>query len=150
MLMDKQNSFSENQTLVVGTGTTVSTNIIDLGAAGTDTLGNTPLQDIFRGNPPKVFCQMTTAATSGGSATIDFRIIQSAAENLSSPDILDSTGALAVATLTAGYRPKLALKPGQVTKRYLAIHYVVATASVTAGAVTAGLVADEQTNQTGI
>jgi hypothetical protein len=147
MLLDAQTLFSKAQTLATTAGTLTSTNAIDLGAAGVNSLGGTHLQDIGRSPGVKVFCQVDETVTSGGAATINFQLIQSAAANLGSPDVLASSGVIALGSLAAGYRPPgLSITPGLITKRYIGMQYVVATATTTAGAVTSGLVLDIPTN----
>lgn len=148
-LMDLQNLMSDSQTIAAAAGTVVCDHSIDLGAAGTVPPGfqarGTPRHDIgASAKPPKLFIQIDQTVTSGGSATIRFDLIQSDNADLSSPDILASTQAIAYATLVAGYQPRLEL-PAGISKRYIGTQYVIATATTTAGTVTAGLVADKQT-----
>lgn len=144
MLLDKQNMFSEAQAIT--TGSANSTNTIDLGVAGSPIIGGTAIQDPGRGQEIQVFAQVVTAFTSGGSGTLTVKLVQSAAAGLTSPTILAQTDAIPVATLAAGYQFRLSGIPAGVTQRYLGLIYTVATADMTAGAVTAGLVLDRQTN----
>lgn len=152
MILDKETLFSDAQSLAQTAATYLSTNAVDLlngntypatapriSFPSTDTLGNTLVSDIARARMVEVFIQITQTVTSGGAATITFNLIQSANANLSSATVLDTTGALALATMVAGYRPRITLVPGQVTQQYLGIQFVVATATTTAGAFTAGL-----------
>lgn len=148
-LQDLQTLMSDKQSIAAAAGTVVCTNAIDLGAAGTIPSGyqsrGTARHDIgASAKPPKLLMQITTTVTSGGSATVQFQLIQSDNADLSSPDVLQSTAAIAYATLVAGYQPRLEL-PAGITKRYLGVQYVIAVATTTAGNVTAGLVADKQT-----
>lgn len=148
MYLDKQTLLSDDQDLSQAAGTYVSTNTIDLGTAGTiPHLGGTPLMDIGRGNEPDLLCQITETFTSGGAATLTVQLIQSANADLSSPTILQTTPALALATLVAGYQFRLRIPPG-ISARYLGVQYVIGTATTTAGTVTAGIVLDKQTNPT--
>lgn len=143
-LLDKQNVLSDAQAPT--TGTTVSTNTIDLAAAGTvPFLGGTITNDIGRGtNPPAVVVQVVTTCTSGGANTTQAQVITSASANLGSPTVVASSEAIAVATLVAGYRFRgLALGPG-IGQRYLGVQYVIATADLTAGAFDAWLALDAQ------
>jgi hypothetical protein len=66
MQLDKQNMFSEAQSIATTVGTVVSTNAIDLGAAGTTPTGASILYDIGRGDVG-LLCQVTTTVTSGGA-----------------------------------------------------------------------------------
>lgn len=143
MMFDKQNLLSDSQDLSQVAGTYVSTNTIDLGAAGVDTLGNTLPNDPGRSGGD-ILITVDETFTSGGSATVRFDIITSANADLSSPTIIASTPALAYTALTAGYQAKLSLSPG-IAQRYLGVQYVIATATTTAGTATAGFVADRQT-----
>ncbi len=146
MVFDKQNLFSDAQSLVAGAGTVVSTNSIDTGAAGTIPVTNgSPIHDVGRGQAVEVVAQITTDVTSGGAATIQFQVITSANADLSSPTVLCETAAIAKATLVAGYRFRIGTIPPGVSSRYLGTQYVIGTAAVTAGAVTAGLVLNSQT-----
>lgn len=146
MQLDAQCLFSDLQDIGQVAGTYLCTNSYDLGVAEADALGNTILKDLGRGNAPELFVMINEAVTSGGAATVDFQLIQADNEAMTSNlQVLQSTGAIAVATLVSGYQPRLSL-PAGITKRYLGIQYVIATATTTAGTVTAGLVALKQTN----
>lgn len=150
MMNDIQTLMSDSQSIAAGAGTVVSTNAIDLGAAGTPAAGyqarGTAPHDIGRSGAKGVQLevQIDETVTSGGAATVDFQLIMSDNSDLSAPTVLQTTGAIAKATLVAGYKPRLALPVG-ISKRYLGIQYVIAVAATTAGKVTAGLVADRQT-----
>lgn len=90
---------------------------------------------------------VTTAFTSGGSATVQFRLYGNASDpTFASGNVtLADTGAIAVATLVAGYRftfkvPREAfasVEPTTSFLRYLALDVNIATAALTAGAVNA-------------
>lgn len=101
---------------VSGNGTTVvSTNAVDLGAA----------RDMFEGDDHLLARVEMTVAAAGGTS-MEFQIITSASANLSSPTVIGTSGAIAVASLTAGARlavkgnPKLA----SLGQRYLGIQVV--------------------------
>lgn len=145
MMLDKQNMFSEAQSVAAVASTIVSTNSVDLGAAGTTPTGASIIYDIGRSNEVKVFAQVTTAVTSGGSATVQVQLIHSDNADLSSPTVLVETAAIAVASLVAGYQFRLGVVPVGVSKRYLGMQYVIATATTTAGKITSGIVLDKQT-----
>jgi len=121
MLLDKSLELSLAQAFTAQ-GTTVSTNVIDLGSARNIGAG----EDLF------LYVRVDTAVTSAGSATVDIQLQTSANADLSSPDVLTSIGAVAKATLVANKTYKLRL-PAGTYKRYLGVGFVVATADLTAG-----------------
>lgn len=126
MYMDRQNLFSSAQ--AVTTGSTASTDIIDLGST----------RDIGSGETLEVIVVIDTTFTSGGSGTLDFKLQTDTASNFGSAVTLQSTGAIAVASLVAGYAVARWKIPRGVL-RYLRMQYVVATADMTAGTITSGI-----------
>lgn len=144
MILDKQLTLSDQQTIAAVASTIVSTNSIALAGTVTDTLGNTIPTDLGRGNVPQLLCQITEAVTSAGAATVQVQLIHSANADLSSPTVLSETAAIAKATLVTGYQFRLAIPVG-VTSGYVGLQYVIGTATTTAGKVTAGLVLNKGT-----
>jgi hypothetical protein len=145
MILDKQLTLSDGQALG-NIGTVVSQNTIDLLATGViPSIGGSPISDFGRGGKPHLLVQMTETAASGGASTTDFQLIMSDNADLSAPTVLQTTTAQGKATLVAGYQARLGL-PAGITKRYLGIQWVNATANYTAGKVHASLVLDRQTN----
>lgn len=140
-MLDKQNLLSDSQSIAAAAGTVVCTNTIDLGAATTDTIGNTLTKDLGRGKRPELYAQIVEAVTSVGAATVRCELIHSDNADLSSPTVLSKTDDIAKASLVVGYRFRLSVPPG-VTKRYMGLQYVIGTATTTTGKVTAGLVSD--------
>jgi hypothetical protein len=128
MLIDQQNEFSAAQA-VTSTGSTASTNTVDLGAA----------RDVSGGasGPLFLLCEVVTPFASGGSATLQVQV-QTSPDN-ATWSILDQSDAIPVASLAQGYK-FLPNKLAGPTQRYLRLNYVVGTAAMTAGALTAGLV----------
>jgi hypothetical protein len=128
MLLDKQNLMSEAQA-VTSTGSTVSTNVIDLGVA----------RDIGGATHPslELLCQVVTAFASGGSATMRAQL-QTSPDNSAWTTVAQSDD-VPVASLVAGYKFLANFVHGP-TSRYVRMNYVVGTAAMTAGAVTAGFV----------
>lgn len=148
MLLDKQLMFSEAQALT-STGNTLSTNTIDLGLTGSPAIGGTILYDIGRGSPVLIIAQVVTTFTSGGAGTLAVQFVQADNAALSTNlEVLQATDAIALATLTAGYTFRLSAVPSGVSKRYIGLRYVIGTAAMTAGAVTAGLALDRTSNPT--
>jgi len=106
------------------TADAASTNTYDSGAAG---------NDISVGEPLVLCIQVDVAADfTTTDETYEFQIIQSASENLGTPDILAKRAILASA-LTAGSLHYIPLPPGSKTKRYLGAYIDVGgtTPSVT-------------------
>jgi hypothetical protein len=140
MLADLQNIMSDKQSLIAAVGTVVSTNIIDLRAVGTIPQGGSPIADIGRGKRLSIMVQLTTTyLASGGASTVDFQVCNSANSDGSSPTIIDSSGAIAKATLVAGYIVPVGRNLWPMTARYLCMNYVIATNNGTAGNVWAGI-----------
>jgi len=141
MLLDQENLFSNDQdffhTATTST-TTYSTNVIDLGAADS---GNAA--DI------RLLCQVTEAAASASSLTMDFQLQTAADTAFTTPTTVCSTGALAKTALVVGYDVPLFPILPESLNRYLRIAFVQAGEVGTAGQVMAGLVADIQTNKNG-
>ena len=130
MLWDKENLFSENQAI---TTTAASTNVIEA-AKG-------QLKEIAFGTPIPLRIQVTEDFT--GLTSINFKLQTCAAEGFSSNvSVLAETGAVAAASLKAGYVAPINFIP-KGNKGYLRLYYdVVGTA--TAGKVTAGIVAGDE------
>ncbi|HZP98284.1 MAG TPA: hypothetical protein VFB13_02020 [Reyranella sp.] len=128
MLLDNQNQFSAAQA-VTSTGSTASTNVIDLGVARD--IGGAVTDQLM------LLCEVVTPFTSGGSATLQVQF-QTSPDN-SAWSTLAQSDAIPVASLVQGYK----FLPGELpggTSRYLRLNYVVGTAAMTGGAVTAALV----------
>ncbi|HTR86974.1 MAG TPA: hypothetical protein VMI56_21010 [Reyranella sp.] len=143
MLFDVNNSFSAvSNGAIVGdsptsTGSTPSTNVIDLGIARD--IGGAVTDELF------LECKVTAAFTSGGSATMQVQL-QGSNDN-SSWSILEQSDAIAVASLVQGYQflPGRMVSPQSGTPfRYLRLNYVIGTAAMTAGTLVAGLTASLQ------
>ncbi len=128
MLIDQQNQFSAAQA-VTATGSTASTNVVDLGVARD--IGGAVTDQLM------LLCEVVTPFTSGGSATLQVQV-QTSPDN-SAWSTLAQSDAIAVASLVQGYKFLPNGLPGG-TSRYLRLNYVVGTATMTAGAITAGLV----------
>lgn len=127
MIIDRQLTFSNNQ--AVTTGTQVSTDIYDTGAANININTNRELQ---------IVAQVTTAFASGTSTTVN--LIQSATENMASPTVIATSGVVALAGLTRGAVLLRTAVP-RTSQRYLAIQYVT-VGTHTAGNMFAGIVLD--------
>lgn len=81
-----------------------------------------------------------TTATSGGSATLQLNLVTDDNGSLSSPTVLASSAAIAVASLTQGRLiTVLALPILDTYERYIGIQQVTGTAAFTAGKINAFL-----------
>ena len=130
MLIDKQNQFSADAgDSPASTGSTASTNVIDLGVARD--IGGAVTDQLM------LLCEVVTAFTSGGSATLQVQF-QTSPDN-SAWSTLAQSDAIPVASLVQGYKFLPNEVPGG-TSRYLRLNYVVGTAAMTGGVLKAGLV----------
>lgn len=126
MLIDSQEVFSAAQT-VTSTGDTVSTNILDTGAAHDQGIG----EEMY------LLAKVNVAVTSGGAATVA-AVLQTSADNSTWTDALVGP-AVPLASLTANAEIlKTRLPVG--LKRYVRVAYRVGTAALTAGSFDAFLV----------
>jgi hypothetical protein len=149
-LFDKQNMLSDAQAIT--TGAAYSTNSIDLGAAQSHSYyGSIPsaLNDFGRGTEKKLEIQVVETFTSAGAGTLTVSLVTGTGVDANGQinageKILESTPAIALATLVAGYKFRIRSVPHGIDQRYLALKYTVATADFTAGKVTAGIVHDKQ------
>lgn len=123
---------------------------LNTGAAATYLIGDvidTSLvnKDQGIGDPLWVVIRIQTTATSGGSATGDFRFVsdaQAAIATDGTATVHATSGAIAVATLVAGYTVLALRLPTGTYERYLGILQVTAVAAFTAGKVDAFLTKD--------
>lgn len=128
---DRETQFSDNQT--VASGTVVGTDVYDTGLpAGANLNQNRELQILA----------MVETAFAGGTS-INAQFVESDNADLSSPDVLAESGAVAVANLTANAQ-LLATAVPRTSKRYVGVRYVV-VGTMSAGGMSAGIVRDIQT-----
>jgi hypothetical protein len=142
MIFSAQQIFSDDQAI---TASADSTNVIDLGVAGTPYDAAAALnRDVGKGAGIPILIQVTEAF-----------------DNLTSLEIKISTGAttalgttviskvILLADLVAGAQFPVVVLPNDITERYLGVEYVVTGTTPTAGKVTAGITMGVQTNTTG-
>jgi hypothetical protein len=133
-LLDKQNQFSADAgDTPTAVGSTVSTNVIDLGVA----------RDIGGAVTDKLYllCQVITAFASGGAATLKVQY-QGSTDNVTFTTIVQSDD-VAVASLIAGYKflqNEAPSVPTSTLYRYHRLNYVIGTAVMTAGALRSAFV----------
>lgn len=162
MMFDKQAMFSFKQTIVANAGTTIrSTSTIDLGSPGKialpPLLGTEPSAEIDIGKGEEVQCllMVNETVTGAGGGTVQVILSQGTGVdgngdiNAGEVTLFDS-GAIAFATLVAGYQFKFRSFFAPTKLRYLQARYVIATQNSTAGKVTCGIVDQRQTNQVGL
>jgi hypothetical protein len=143
MILSAEQLFSDDQAV---TATAVSTNYIDLGAAGTPYGAAAAMsRDVGKGTIIPLLIQATAAATAAGAATVTFSIETDDNSSFSSATTVATTPAIGKAELVAGYRAVLNIVPEKL-ERYVQIRYTVATGPLTAGAFTAGITMGNQTN----
>lgn len=112
-----------------------SENVIDLSLA----------RDIGEGQ--QLYAVFTvTEAFVGAGATLAINVVVSAATALTTPTSVGTVSAQAIAALTIGAQFVVPIKPlvGSLGLRYLGAIYTIATATTTAGAMTADIVTDIQ------
>jgi|SRR5882724_1209538 len=157
MILDGFLSFDNNLLFVAGTtgaiGTQPSTNTIDLGTASgiPSFAAGGGARDIGIGDDPamKLLVQVITTVTSGGAPTLQIAL-QGAVDNGSgAPAAFSSwwsSPLYALATLTAGarlYDMDMPRPPdGIAIPRFLRMAYVIATATLTGGNISAFIVLD--------
>jgi hypothetical protein len=148
MIIDKELEFADGTWAPTATGDNISPNVWDSGPLSGTPTANTG-RDFGQGEGFWLMVLVVTAVTSGGAATVDFRLRTSANSNLtSSPTDLVSTGAIAKATLVAGYQSFLKFPSinSQAYLRYLGVNANIGTAVLTAGAFRCDAIKDVQKN----
>ena len=123
---------------VTGTGNVLSTNTIDLGVA----------RDIGEGNDRlKLRAEVLTAFAGATSVEMQAIVADDAALS-SNVTVIGTTGAIPLASLTAGARFAVELNPriGSKSQRYLGVRYVI-VGTGSAGAVFADFGAEYQDGQ---
>lgn len=138
MILDELNEFADNLSVINNAGATyILGDTIDLGATPT-------LRDLGPSQTLYVVARVSDAIlASAGAATVQFKLVSdSTADLATSPTTHLDSGAIAKATLVAGYTIFASQLPFGAYERYLGITYTVATNNLTAGKVDAFLTAD--------
>ena len=142
MILDERTELCDATALNTGgAGTYLIGDVIDLETA----------RDIGAGHTMYLVVQVTTAVTSGGSATVKFHLASDSVAAIAadgSETIHASTDAIGKASLVAGYQLAIAIAPemSNAFERYVGIEQVTGTAALTAGAVNAFLTFDPPAN----
>lgn len=109
-------------------GNYVVGNQVDLGVAANGIGANVGLAQLF------LVITMTTAATSGGAATVQFSLLSDGDSAMGTPNVVASTGAIALASLTAGAVVGIiALPVGFSLERYIGLRQTTGVAAFTGG-----------------
>lgn len=112
MIMDENLEFADAVDVSGTAGSALIGDVVDLGVA----------RDVGNGQPMYVVVQMSTAASGGTSIDFQVRTDDSATINTSTGTLHASTGAIAVANLTAGKTYVFALPlEGEAYERYMGI-----------------------------
>lgn len=149
MIIDNELLFADGTWAPTATGDNISTNQWDSSPYGGTPTPNAG-RDLGLGEPMWMVVTVKTAVTSAGAATVDFRLrTDTASSGVASPVDLVSTGAIAKATLVAGFQRALRLPsntPANIYKKWLMCNANIGTAVLTAGAFHVALVKDLQSN----
>tara|TARA_B100001013_G_C24619421_1_gene446590 strand:- start:1505 stop:1948 length:444 start_codon:yes stop_codon:yes gene_type:complete len=135
MIIDDRLEFCDNVTLTTGTGTSLQGDVVNIESS----------RDIGMGQPLYLVIQLTAAVTSGGAATVNFRLASDAAAAIATDGTETdhmSTGAIGKADLTLGKRFVLPLAMGNSYEQYVGLLITTATAALTAGAIDAFVTVD--------
>lgn len=139
MILDFENLFDEDLDTLRGVATTVSTDVIDLGADSDKIQQLVEKGGVF-------FAIVTTAFESGGAANLRVRVWTDDANVAGAGTIIMDSGLIPVADLVVGYKVRLGPIPAHISQRYLSCSYYVSGAAMTAGELTTGIALDLQTS----
>lgn len=144
MIFSAQQLFSDDQAI---TADAVSTNVIDLGVAGTPYGAAAALnRDVGKGCPVPILVQVTESFNN--LTNVEVTIEVSANSDLSSSTVLASE-TIAQADAVAGKQMFVQVLPNGADQRYLGIRYNITGAAPSTGTFTAGITMGNQTNVTG-
>jgi len=142
MIFSAQQLFSDDQAV---TATAVSTNVVDMGAAGTPYGAAAALNaDKGKGNYVPILVQVTEAFN-----TLTSLVITIETGSTASLGTVLSSQTIALAGLTVGKQLAVQVLPHGATARYLGVRYTVVGSNPTLGKVTAGITMGNQSNVTG-
>lgn len=142
MILSAQQIFSDDQAI---TASADSTNVIDLGVAGTPYGAAAALNnDKGKGNKVPILIQVTEAFNT--LTSLEIKISTGATTALGTTVI---SKVVPLADLVLGYQFPVDVLPDGIDERYLGIEYVVVGTAPTLGKITAGISMGNQTNVTG-
>lgn len=135
MILDERTEFADALSCVANVGNAILGDVIDLGATPT-------LRDIGNGEPVYLVIQVDTAIV-GTTSTVQWQLASDSTANLAtSKTVHIDTGAIAEATLVAGYTLIYPLPIAATYERYLGIWQTVAVNNLSAGKINAFLATD--------
>ena len=136
MIMDDRLEFMDNAALTTGVATTLQGDVIDI----------TTTRDWGMGEQMYLVIQVTTAVTSDGSATLQFKLLSDStaviAVDGSATQHAATAATLAKTVFTAGKRFIFPIGVGTTFERFVGITLTTATAALTAGKIDAFLTKD--------
>jgi hypothetical protein len=141
MLMDDRLEFADATALNTGAAGTYNIgDVIDTRAA---TIDPNVTKD-HEGSEMYLVVRVATAATSGGAATLQVRLVSddTATPSTTTATVHATSAAIALASLTAGATVMVTKLPSGSYERYIGVQQITGTAAFTAGAVDAFLVSD--------
>jgi hypothetical protein len=112
------------------------------GANVYDTQGTNTLKDLGSGEDMYLMILVTTSITSGGAANVTFKLGSDATTTIAGGTVHWTSGAIAKATLVAGWNKIVCLPREKTYERYLGITITPDTSNLTAGAIVAVLAKD--------
>lgn len=141
MLIDERTEFADATALNTGAAGTYNIgDVIDIKSAAIDpnTLKDLGFSELY------LVIKVATAATSGGAATGQFRLVSddTATPSTTTATVHYTSAAIPVASLTAGATIAVVKLPSGSYERYIGVQQITGTAAFTAGAVDAFLTAD--------
>lgn len=146
MILSANQLFSDDQAI---TATAVSTNVIDLGVAGTPFGAAAPLnQDVGKGAFIPLLVQVTADFTHATTSAMTITVETSPNSDMSGSTVL-ATETIAFVDLLAGKQMFNQVVPNGADQRYLGVRYTPAAGPFTGGTITAGITMGNQTNITG-
>jgi len=159
MILDKQEEFSDSQSIAQAAGNVISTNVYDTGliqypfdvaqsqASGAALSGTVSTRDLGIGEPIWLVVQMDVTLA-GATATLVVTLESSTVAALTSPTVhlTSATFTVGNALLAAGQTLFAALLPSGAYKQFLGVRYTTAVATTTAGSISAFLVRNIQKN----
>lgn len=134
MIIDDRLEFAD--ALALNTGAAGTYNLGDVIDTQGTTIGSANLtRDLGAADPLYLVVRISTAATSGGLATLQIRLVSddSATPSTTTATVHYTSAAVPVASLVAGYLVAVVALPSGSYERYLGVQQITGTAAFTAG-----------------